>query len=86
MLISFNNNTFYTFSTLILRGRGELVCLSHNILSRIVEYDAIFDELYAKTIGQMNVETSIPYTKVELIHYHKKYTIWKIDVNNLSAC
>ena len=27
----------------------------------------------------------IPYTKVELIHYHtlsKKDTIWKIDVNN----
>ena len=31
---------------------------------------------------------SIPYTKVELIHYHtlsKKDTIWKIDVNNLSV-
>ena len=30
----------------------------------------------------------IPYTKVELIHYHtlsKKDTIWKIDVNNLSV-
>ena len=32
--------------------------------------------------------TSIPYTKVVLIHYHtlpKKDTIWKIDVNNLSV-
>ena len=38
MLISFNNNTFYTFSTLILRRRGELACLSHNILSRIVVF------------------------------------------------
>ena len=31
---------------------------------------------------------SIPYTKVELIHYHtlsKKNTIWKIDMNNLSV-
>ena len=31
---------------------------------------------------------SIPYTKVELIHYHtlsKKDTIWKIDVNDLSV-
>ena len=32
--------------------------------------------------------TSIPYTKVTLIHYQtlsKKSTSWKIDVNNLSA-
>ena len=32
--------------------------------------------------------TSIPYTKVELIHYQalsKKDTIWKTDVNNLSV-
>ena len=35
-----------------------------------------------------NGTTSIPYTKVELIHYQalsKKGTIWKIDVNNLSV-
>ena len=55
-----------------------------------LEYDATFDEPYATTIGQMyNGTTSIPYTKVELIHYHtlsKKDTIWKIDVNNLSVC
>ena len=32
--------------------------------------------------------TSIPYTKVTSIHYQtlsKKYTTWKIDVNNLSV-
>ena len=54
-----------------------------------LEYDGIFDEPYATTIGEMyNNGMSIPYTKVELIHYHtlsKKDTIWKIDVNNLSV-
>ena len=53
-----------------------------------LEYDAIFDEPYATAIGEMYVGTSIPYTKVESIHYQtlsKKDTIWKIDVNNLSA-
>ena len=55
----------------------------------LIEYDAIFDESYATIMGQMYIEASIPYTKVELIHYHtlsKKDTIWKIDVNNLSVC
>ena len=36
----------------------------------------------------MYVKTSIPYAKVESIHYQKlskKDTIWKIDVNNLSV-
>ena len=50
-----------------------------------LEYDAIFDEPYATAIGEMYVGTSIPYTKVESIHYQtlsKKDTIWKIDVNN----
>ena len=55
-----------------------------------LEYDAIFDEPYATTIGEMYTGTAlIPYTKLELIHYHtlsKKDTIWKIDVNNLSVC
>ena len=55
-----------------------------------LEYDAIFDEPYATTIGVMyRVTTSIPYAQVELIDYHtlsKKDTIWKIDVNNLSVC
>ena len=54
-----------------------------------LQYDAIFDEAYATTIGEMYTNMSIPYTKVELIHYRtlsKKDTIWKIDVNNLSVC
>ena len=54
----------------------------------LLEYDAIFDEPYATTISEMYVKTSIPYTKVELIHYQalsKQGTIWKIDVNNLSV-
>ena len=54
-----------------------------------LEYDAIFDEPYATTIGEMdNGRTSIPYTKVTSIHYQtlsKKDTTWKIDVNNLSV-
>ena len=53
-----------------------------------LQYDAIFDEVYATTIGEMYTNMSIPYTKVELIHYRtlsKKDTIWKIDVNNLSV-
>ena len=53
-----------------------------------LEYDPIFDELYATTIGQMYTgTTSIPYTKVTSIHYQtlsKKDTTWKVDVNNLS--
>ena len=55
-----------------------------------LEYDAIFDEPYATTIGEMyNGTTPIPYTKVTPIHYQtlsKKDTIWKTDVNNLSVC
>ena len=54
-----------------------------------LEYDAIFDEPYATSIGEMYTGTiSIPYTKVTSIHYQtlsKKDTIWKIDVNNLSV-
>ena len=53
-----------------------------------LEYDAIFDEPYATTIGEMYAgTTSIPYNKVTSIHYQtlsKKDTTWKIDVNNLS--
>ena len=53
------------------------------------EYDAIFDESYATSIGQMHTgTTSIPYTKVTSINYQtlsKKDTTWKIDVNNLSV-
>ena len=55
-----------------------------------LEYDAIFDEPYATTIGEMYTgTTSIPYTKVTSIHYQtlsKKDNTWKIDVNNLSVC
>ena len=55
-----------------------------------LEYDAIFDETYATTIGEMYTgPTSISYTKVTLIHYQtlpKKDTNWKIDLNNLSVC
>ena len=44
-----------------------------------LEYDAIFGEPYATTIGEMyNGRMPIPYTKAELIHYHtlsKKDTI-----------
>ena len=54
-----------------------------------LEYDAIFDEPYATSIGEMYTgTTSIPYTKVTSIHYQtlsKKDTTWKIDVNNLSV-
>ena len=53
-----------------------------------LEYDAIFDQLYATSISEMYTgRTSIPYTKVTSIHYQtlsKKDTTWKIDVNNLS--
>ena len=54
-----------------------------------LEYDAIFDEPFAKTISEMYYgTTSIPYTKVASIHYQalsKKSTTWKTDVNNLST-
>ena len=54
----------------------------------LLEYNTIFDELYATTIGEMYTATTwIPYTEVTSIHYQtlsKKDTIWKIDVNNLS--
>ena len=36
----------------------------------LLEYDVIFDEPYARTIGEMYTgTTSIPYTNVTLIHY-----------------
>ena len=53
-----------------------------------LEYNAIFDEPYATTIGEMYTATTwIPYTEVTSIHYQtlsEKDTTWKIDVNNLS--
>ena len=36
----------------------------------LLEYDAIFGEPYASAIGEMYTRTtSIPYTKVTLVHY-----------------
>ena len=42
-----------------------------------LEYDAIFDEPYATTTGQLYTGTSIPYAKVTSIHYQtlKKKTL-----------
>ena len=63
------------------------ISATYKLLDISLEYDAIYDEPYATTIGEMYTNMPIPYTKVELIHYHtlsKKDTIWKIDVNNLS--
>ena len=55
----------------------------------ILEYDAIFDDPYATSLGGMYIrEMSIPYTKVTSIHYQalsKKAIVWRIDLNNLSA-
>ena len=55
----------------------------------LLEYDAIFDEPYATSIGEMYTGTTlIPYTNITLIHYQilsKKDTTWKIDVNNPSV-
>ena len=61
---------------------------TYKLLDILLEYDIIYDIPYATSIGEMYVKTSIPYTKVTLIHYQalsKKDTNWKIDVNNLST-
>ena len=54
-----------------------------------LEYDEIFDEPYATSIGEMYTGTTlIPHTKVASIHYQvlsKKDTTWNTDVNNLSV-
>ena len=46
-------------------------CAAANELSNIsLGYEAIFDEIYAASIGELYARaTSIPYTKVKLIHY-----------------
>ena len=53
------------------------------------EYDAIFDEPYAISIGEIYTgTTSISYTKVTSIHYQtlsKKDTTWKIEGNTPSV-
>ena len=62
---------------------------SYKLSDILLEYDAIFEEPYATSIGEMFTgTTSIPHTKVTLIHYQtlsKKDTTWKIDINNLSV-
>ena len=54
-----------------------------------LEYDAVFDEPYATTIGKTYIgTTSIPYTNVTSIHYKtqsKKDITWKFDVKNRSV-
>ena len=59
----------------------------YTISDIILEYDAIFDDLYATIIREMYIrEMSFPYTKVASVHYQaisKKYIAWKIDVNKL---
>ena len=61
----------------------------YNLSDISLEYDEIFDEPYATTIGKMYTGiTSIPYTKVTSTHYQtlsRKHTTWKIEVNNLSV-
>ena len=62
---------------------------TYKISDIFVEYDAIFDDPYVKSIGEMYIGTmSIPYMKVTSIYYEslkKKDTVWMIDVNNLSV-
>ena len=54
-----------------------------------LEYDAVFHEPYATTIGEMCTGTTlILYTWLTSIHCQalsKKDTTWKIEVNNLSV-
>ena len=60
---------------------------TYNISDISLEYDAVFNEPYATTIGELYAgTTSIPYTKVTSIHYQilpKEDTTLKIDVSNL---
>ena len=76
------------FSEKVILCTGD-ISATYKVSDISLEYDAIFDEPYATTIGEMYTgTTSIPYTKVTLIHYQtlsKKDTTWKIDVNNLSS-
>ena len=73
---------------ILCTGDTSAICNLSNIS---LEYDAIFDELYATIIGQMYAGTLIRYIKVTSItsiHQQtlsKKDTNWKIDVNNLSV-
>ena len=80
------------FIRLELNSAGKvLLCMgdtnaTYKISDIYLEYEAIFNEPSATMIREMYTgTTSIPYTKVTLIHYKslKKKTTWKIDVNNL---
>ena len=66
-----------------------ILCTTYKLSDISLEYDAIFDDPYAITIGEMYAgKTSIPYTKATAIYYQtlsKKDSTWKIDVNNLSV-
>ena len=66
---------------------SEDTAITYKLSDIFLEYDAIFNERYATTIGDLHVgTTSTPYTKVTSVHYYtlsKKDTTWKIGVNNL---
>ena len=78
-----------SFSEKVILCTGD-TSATYKLLDISLEYDAIFDEPYVTTIGEMYTGTmSIPYTKVTSIYYQtlsKKDTTWKVDVNNLSVC
>ena len=64
-----------------------IVRIELNSAGKVILCTGDTSETY-KLSGEMYVKTSIPYAKVESIHYQKlskKDTIWKIDVNNLSV-
>ena len=76
------------FSEKVILYTGD-ISATYKLSDISLEYDAIFDEPYATIIGEMYTgTTSIPYTKITLIHYQtlsKKDTTWKTDINNLSS-
>ena len=66
---------------------GETAAI-YKISDIALEYDAIFDLDYAAMFEYLYSETSIPYTKVIVVHHQvlpKKNKNWKIDINNLSV-
>ena len=77
----------YTEKVILCTGDTNATC---NLSDIALEYDAIFDEPYVTTIGEMYAgTTSISSAKVTSIHHQtlsKKDTTWKTDVNNLSVC
>ena len=79
----------FNFPGKVILSTGDINA-TYKLSDILLEYDVIFDEPYATTIGETYAgKTSIPYTKVTSIHYQtlsKTDTTWKIDVNNLSVC